>query len=415
MSRRRVVVTGVGLATPIGNDLETACDALRTGRHGIGARDDWSRIADMAARLAAEVKGLDLETRWPRKTVRSMGRVALLAAYASERAIEDAGLPEALVRGGRTGLAYGSTQGSSGAHEEWAKKVYSGAGGLKGVQSVEYLKLMSHTCPANLAMHFGIRGRVISTCSACVSSSQAIGFGYETIRGGMQDVMICGGAEEMHFTHVGTFDVMYAASRKYNDHPELSPRPFDAARDGLVVGEGAGTLVLEELDHARARGARIHAEVLGFATTSDGSHMTSPSVDGMASTMRDALADAGLPPERIDYINAHATGTELGDICESLAVQRVLGVSVPVSSTKSYTGHTLGACGSIEAALCIGMMQRGFAAPNRNLVDVDPRCAPLAFVRGAPLERALEVVMSNNFAFGGLNTSLVFGSMERRA
>ncbi|MBC7172892.1 MAG: beta-ketoacyl-ACP synthase, partial [Polyangiaceae bacterium] len=324
MSRRRVVITGIGLASPIGNDLESVSDALKQGRHGIRHRDDWVHIKDLAARLTAEVTDLDLSKRWPRKATRSMGRVAMLATYASEKAIEDAGLPLDSLRTGRVGLAYGSTQGSSGAHEEWAKRVFSESG-MRGVQSSDYLKLMSHTCPANLALHFGIRGRVISTCSACVSSSQAIGFGYEAVRAGAQDVMICGGAEEMHFTHVGTFDVMYAASRRYNDHPELSPRPFDAARDGLVVGEGAGTLVLEDYERALARGAKIHAEIIGFATTCDGSHMTSPSTEGMADTMRAALIDARIEPSRIGYINAHATGTEVGDICESRAVHQIFG------------------------------------------------------------------------------------------
>jgi 3-oxoacyl-[acyl-carrier-protein] synthase II len=268
---------------------------------------------------------------------------------------------------------------------------------------------MSHTCAVNLALFYGVRGRVITTCSACVSSSQAIGSGYETIKAGIEEVMICGGAEELHFMHAVVFDIMFATSRRYNDRPDLSPRPFDADRDGLVVGEGAGTLVLESYDRARARGAHIHAEVLGYATNCDGKHVTSPSSEGMAGAMRLALEDAQLAPERIGYINAHATATEVGDIAESIATHEVFGPRVPVSSTKGFTAHTLGACGAIEAAFCIAMLNEGWLAPNRTLDHVDTRCAPLDYIRGAPREARVSFAMSNNFAFGGINTSLIFG------
>ncbi len=223
--------------------------------------------------------------------------------------------------------------------------------------------------------------------------------------------MICGGAEELHFVHAGVFDVMYVTSTRYNDRPAESPRPFDADRDGLVVGEGAGTLVLESLAHARARGARIHAEVLGYGTSSDGTHVTAPSVDGMIDAMGLALRDAGLGADRIGYVNAHATATRIGDVCESRATHAVLGERVPISSTKGFTGHTLGACGAIEAAFCIAMMRDGFLAPSRNLERVDPECAPLDYIVGAPRRERVEVTMTNNFAFGGINTSLVLGKV----
>jgi 3-oxoacyl-[acyl-carrier-protein] synthase II len=406
---RRVVVTGMGLASPIGNDLKTVSESLRGGRHGIRVKPEWAAVRDFDTRLAGEVMDLDL-TRYPRKKARTMGRVGLLATYATEQAVNQAGIDEEILRSGKVGLAYGSTHGSSSEFEGWCRSLFKNEG-FAGLTSTAYLKFMSHTCAANLALFYGIRGRVISTCSACVSGSQAVGCGYETIKAGLEEVMICGGAEELHFTHAGVFDIMFATSRKYNDRPGESPRPFDAARDGLVIGEGAGTLVLESYDRARARGAHIHAEVLGYGTNCDGTHVTSPSADGMAGAMRLALRDAELSTDRIGYINAHATATEVGDIAESTATHGVFGDRVPVSSTKGFTAHTLGACGAIESAFCITMMNEGWLAPNRTLDKVDPRCAPLDYIRGEPRDTRASITMTNNFAFGGLNTSLIFGKV----
>jgi 3-oxoacyl-[acyl-carrier-protein] synthase II len=270
---------------------------------------------------------------------------------------------------------------------------------------------MSHTCAANLAQYFAVRGRVLTTCSACVSSSQAIGYGFEAVRSGAQDVMIAGGAEELGVAAAAIFDIMFATSAGFNDRPTESPRPFDAARDGLVVGEGAGTLVLESLESATARGATIHAEILGFGTNCDGYHMTAPFEDGMARVIELALEDARLPADRIGYVNAHATGTDVGDSTESRATLRVLGGKVPVSSTKGFTGHTLGGCGAIESIFCLAMLRDGFLAPTKNLAQVAPDCAPLDYVVGAPRQARPSIVMNNNFAFAGLNTSLVFGKI----
>jgi 3-oxoacyl-[acyl-carrier-protein] synthase II len=405
--RRRVVITGMGLATPIGNDMRAVSSALRSDRHGIRIKPEWGEIRDFDTRLAAEVVGLDL-TSYPRKKSRTMGRVSLLATYATQQAVTDAGLDEETLASGKVGLAYGSTHGSSSELEGWCRTLFKN-GGMTGLASTTYLKFMSHTCAANLALFYGIRGRVVTTCSACASASQAIGYGSEMVRAGLSEVMVCGGAEEMHFTHAGVFGIMFATSRAYNDRPAESPRPFDANRDGLVIGEGAGTLVLESYERARARGAHIHAEILGYGTNCDGTHVTSPSVGGMADAMRLALRDAGLSPDRIEYVNAHATATEIGDIAESLAMLEVLGSKVPVSSTKGFTAHTLGACGAIEAAFCVAMMNEGWLAPNRTLFQVDPRCAPLDYVGRSPRDVRTSIVMTNNFAFGGINTSLILG------
>jgi 3-oxoacyl-[acyl-carrier-protein] synthase II len=339
-----------------------------------------------------------------------MGRVALLSTWATQRAIEDAGIDASALSSGRVGLAYGSTGGTSAAVEDFVRKLYIEKQ-LGSIQSATYLKFMSHTCAANLAQYFAIRGRVITTCSACVSSSQAIGYAYEAVKYGFQEVMLAGGAEEMDVVHAAIFDLMFATSVNFNDRPSQSPRPFDADRDGLVVGEGAGTVVLEGYERARARGAHIYAEIVGFGTNCDGFHMTAPSEDGMTDVIERSLADAKIDREGIDYVNAHATGTDLGDLCESKAVIRDLGDRIPISSTKGFTGHTLGGCGVIESIFCLAMMRDGFIAPTKNLERRHPDVAPLSFVSGAARSARLRTVMNNNFAFAGLNTSLVFRSV----
>ncbi|MEZ4426805.1 MAG: beta-ketoacyl-ACP synthase [Nannocystaceae bacterium] len=408
--RRRVVITGAGLASPIGVTLDEAAAALRAGVSGIRTMPDWDRIGELRTRLAGAVPELDLRRDHPRKKLRSMGRVALLAAHASVEATRMAGLDDALLTSGRTGLAFGSTSGSSAALERFCGILFTRYN-LGELSSTDYLKFMAHTCAANLAHLFAVRGRVISTCSACTSGSQAIGAGYEAIVLGRADAMICGGADELHFASAATFDLMYATSTRYNDRPDQSPRPFDAARDGLVVAEGAGALVLEALEHAKARGAPILGEVLGYGTNCDGHHLTSPSEQGMRGAMELALADAGLTARDIDYVSAHGTATDKGDIAESLATAAVLGERVPIASTKGQTGHTLGACGAIESIFCLLMLRDGFLAANRKLEDVDPRCAPLNYVRET-LEAAPRRIMNNNFAFGGVNTSLIFGRAD---
>jgi len=401
---RRVVVTGMGLASPIGNSPDAVVAALRAGRGGISMQPQWAAYKGLYTRLAGEVK--DLSFDYPRKATRTMGRVALLAVWATERALVDARLPLEALQGMRAGVAHGSTHGSSSSMREPLERVLIEQT-FEGMPSSAYFRFMSHTTAANLAIFLGVKGRVITTCSACTSGSQGIGYGYEAIKHGHEDVMICGGAEELHELHAAVFDVMYATSTKYNDRPELSPRPYDAARDGMVVGEGAGTLVLEELEHAVRRGARIHCELVGFGTNCDGMHATSPSVEGMAGAMQRALADAGISARDVDYVNGHGTATELGDIAESHATLQVLGDRVPLSSTKSYTGHTLGACGAIESVFAIRSLTDGFVPPTRNLDEIDPRCAAIDYVREVR-ELQLDCVMNNNFAFGGINTSLLF-------
>jgi 3-oxoacyl-[acyl-carrier-protein] synthase II len=339
-----------------------------------------------------------------------MGRVAQLATVATKIAIDDAALRADEFADGTIGLAYGSTNGSSKANEDWTRKLVAHNSFL-GMTSTMYLKFMSHTTAANLAIHFGVRGRVLCTSAACVSATQAIGQGFETISSGLADVMVCGGAEELHFTHAAVFDMLHAASKAFNTTPELTPRPFDQRRDGLVVGEGAGTVVLEEYERAKRLGKRIYAEILGFGTNCDGTHVTNPSSEGMRGAMELALRSARCGPDRIDYVNAHATGTSVGDIAESQATRAVFGDRVPVSSLKGHLGHTLGACGGLEVAFSISMLREGWIAPTRNLEVVDAQCAPLDYVMHEARSATLQRVIVNKFAFGGINTSLVIAAI----
>jgi 3-oxoacyl-[acyl-carrier-protein] synthase II len=248
---------------------------------------------------------------------------------------------------------------------------------------------------------------VITTSSACTSGSQGIGYAYEAIKFGTQDVMVAGGSEGLCATEAAVFDTLYATS-VVNDTPHLSPRPFDRDRDGLVIGEGGCVLILEELEHARARGAKIYAEIIGFGTNSDGRHVTQPNAATMEIAIRQALDSAQLPSSEIGYVSAHGTATDRGDIAESQATHAVFGASTPVSSLKSYTGHTLGACGALEAWTAIEMMNEGWFSPTINLENVDPECAELDYLMHEGRHIDTEYVMSNNFAFGGINTSLIF-------
>ena len=404
---RRVVVTGLGAVTPLGNDWATVREPLYTGRNAVRRMPEWDAIDGLKTRLGAPIVDFAPPAHFTRKRTRTMGRVALLATVASEIALASAGLLDSEeLSDGTMGVSFGSTSGSTSGIETYARNFF-GSGTLRGIGGSEYIKMMSHTCAANLAQFFAIRGRVIPTCSACTSGSQGIGYGYEAIKFGAHDLMLTGGAEELGAVEASVFDILFATSTR-NDEPELTPRPFDAARDGLVVGEGAGTLILEELDHALARGAQIHAEILSYATNCDGKHLTNPDRESVATVMRQALKGAGLAASDIGYLNAHGTGTDVGDVVESGASYEVFGDKVPFSTLKGNFGHTLGACGAIEAWATIEMLRESVFAATANLTDVDPECGALDYIRGEPREIATELVMSNNFAFGGVNTSLIF-------
>ncbi|WP_394789533.1 beta-ketoacyl-ACP synthase [Rhodoferax sp.] len=404
---KRVVVTGFGALSPLGHDWPSVRQHLRDKRNAVVTMQEWAAFEGLHTRLGAPAKPFELPAHYNRKSTRSMGRVALLATRASELALIDAGLlGDPLVKSGRMGVSYGSSAGTPSAIGDFGRMMSEKS--TEGINATTYIKMMSHTAAVNIGVFFGMTGRIITTSSACTSGSQGIGSAFEAIQYGKQTAMLAGGAEELDATEAAVFDTLFATSVR-NDEPESSPRPFDAERDGLVLGEGAGTLVLEELEHALARGARIHAEVLGYGTNSDGAHVTQPKSETMAEAIRLALHSAGLPPEAIGYVNAHGTATDHGDVAESIATHAVFGERVPLSSLKSYMGHTLGACGALEAWMTIEMMRDGWFAPTVNLRQVDPRCAPLQYVMGDGLQLQTDRVMSNNFAFGGINTSLIFG------
>ncbi|MFN8391098.1 MAG: beta-ketoacyl-ACP synthase [Bdellovibrionota bacterium] len=403
---KRVVVTGMAGLSPLGNSWGEVWSRLSRGESGVTYATEYEEFTGLKTRVIGRVNEGELPPRYDRKRLRSMSRGAVLAVRATEIALEQAGLLDnEELRNGRTGVAYGSCLGGSqmlmrlGA--AWSSR------NTRGIPASSYIQVLSHCCASSISLFFQLRGRMIPTCSACTSASQAIGYSYEVIRAGQQDIMVAGGAEEICVGLTGLFDAVGAASAR-NEDPTGTPRPFDASRDGLVVSEGAGTLILEELEHARARGAQIFAEVVGFGTNCDGTHITNPEPSLMQRAMELALDDAQLSSRDIGIIHAHATGTDLGDVAESQATAARFGSNVPVIATKGYQGHTLGATGAIESWFTIEMMRAGKFAPIKNLLQPDVRCAELSYVVGEPRTLSVEHAMVNNFAFGGVNTSLIF-------
>lgn len=403
---RRVVVTGMGGITALGDNWPEIRTHMLAGRTAVRTMAEWDRFDGINTRLAAPVPGFTVDDRYPRKKTRTMGPVARMAVRATERALEDAGLlADPVIRSGRTGIAYGSSFGSPAPVIAFAELMTAGTS--KTLNATSYIQMMSHTAAVNIGLFFGVTGRIIPTSSACTSGSQGIGYACEAIQWGKADVMIAGGADELDVTESAVFDTLFATSTR-NDKPQTSPRPYDRDRDGLVIGEGAATLILEEREQALARGARIHAEIVGFACNSDGNHVTQPQAGTMEIALRQALADACLPPEAVGFVNGHGTATEWGDIAETAATHAVFGERMPIHSLKSYFGHSLGACGAMEAWLGIAMMQEGLFVPTANLDVVDERCAPLDYVQNEARRLDIDYLMSNNFAFGGINTSLIF-------
>jgi 3-oxoacyl-[acyl-carrier-protein] synthase II len=340
-----------------------------------------------------------------------MGRVGVLAALSVRDAVTDAGLPAEVVASPSCGVAYGSTVGSTAAQEDFLRPILNDKS-IRGLLASNYLQFMSHTCAANIALMFGCKGPVIASCTACTSGSQGVGIAYEQVRFGRVPICLGGGAEELHILHAGIFDIMRATSAGYADTPERTPRPFDRKRDGLVVGEGAACLVMEEYERARKRDANIYAEIIGYGQGCNGTHPTNSDPEGICIAINAALRDAELAPSDIQHINAHATGTDVGDAAEAEAIHRIFGAKVPVSALKGYLSHTLGASGAIESAATIVMMRDGFMAVSKNLDEPDPALPPIDHVLGSARQAPIRIAMNNNFAFGGINTSLVFRALS---
>jgi len=402
----RVVVTGIGGLCAFGADWPSFERGLRAGRNAVRRMETWDRYEEMGTRLAAPIPDFAPPAHWTRKQLRSMGRVSQLAVRASELALADAGLlGDPAIVDGRMGVACGSSVGSTADISDFAEMLLLGRAARLNANS--YVRMMPHTTAANIGIFFELTGRIIPTSSACTSGSQAIVYACEAIRHGYQQSMLAGGAEELCPSQAMAFDLLYATCRR-NDSAALVPQPYDRDRDGLVVGEGAGMLVLESLSSAQARGARVLAEIVGAASNSDGAHVTRPRAETMQRVMRLALANAGLEPAQVAYVNGHGTSTEHGDIAETQATSAVFGPRMPISSQKSYLGHTMGACGALEAWVTISGINSGWFPPTINLNNVDPLCGELDYITGAGRCIDAGYAMSNNFAFGGVNTSLVF-------
>ena len=407
--KRRVVVTGGASISPLGMDDDEIFELLHLLKNCTIRMPGWDVYKQINTRLAAPIPFSLPE--FPRKKMRGMGRVAHMAVATAEKALLLAGydLNDLELQAGRIGVSFGSSMGNFDAIKEFMSMLIHNDS--SNITATSYIRCMPQTCAVNISVLLGLTGRLVTTNTACTAGSLSIGYAYEMIMHGEQDVMIAGGAEELNPTGSAVFDILFATSVK-NDSPEITPASYDRDRDGLVIGEGAGSLILEEYEHAKARGAHIYAEVVGFGTNTDGNHLTQPKKETMQIALEMAMKNAGVYPQQIGYVSGHGTATKFGDTAETQATFGALqGRAAPISSLKSYIGHSLGACGAIEAWLGIQMMNRKWFHPNLNLKNIDPACAPLDYIMGDGREMDIEYFMSNNFAFGGINTSLIFKRM----
>jgi 3-oxoacyl-[acyl-carrier-protein] synthase II len=401
----RVVITGCGAVSPFGSGVGALVENVRAGRSAVVVMERWRQLKGLRSLLAAPVPACDVSKAIPRALRRNMGPMAVYATIAAGEAARDAGLNEGFLQSGDVGVALGSTTGSPCVLESLYKLLLEEQS-IESVKSGEFFKIMGHSCAANVMYALGLRGEQWGPSSACTSSAQALGLGYLLIRSGRQKAMLCGGADEVHHSVTAIFDVLGATSCR-NDEPERTPRPFDKDRDGVVCGGGAGVLVLESLASARGRGATIQGELVGFGHVGDPRHIAHPDVQAMGRAMRNAIAEAGIEPGAVDYVNAHATGTLQGDVAEAQAIAGIVGGNVPVSSMKGHLGHTLGAAGALESILVLDIIKRQELVPTLHLDAPDPDCRVVNLVQETS-KTAVNIVLKNNFAMGGVNVALVF-------
>ncbi len=411
MQLKRVVVTGVGAVSPFGSDVKALMDGFEEGRSAVRYMEGWDQYTGLRSHVGAPAEIRD-EKRIPRQKRRTMGRMSIFAAQAAEQALADAGLALSDMPAWKVGCVIGSTMGSAKSINDTFELLLPNRD-ISQLNSAMFFQCMSHTAAANVAQYLELGGYVMATSAACASSLQAIGTAYDLIRLGRQEIVLCGGAEELHPTVTGSFDVLYATSANYNQTPQKTPRPFDRDRDGLVCGEGSGVLILEEYERAVGRNAKIYAEILGYATSGNGSHVSQSNRESMVHCMREAMKDALIVPEEVDYINAHATATLQGDAEEAEAVKEVFGWGVPVSSLKGHIGHTLGASGAIEMIASLMMMERSVVYPTRNLDNISPDCEGINHVT-QKTGKKIKTILKNGFAFGGINAALVCRGFEGR-
>ncbi|MCT1399164.1 beta-ketoacyl-ACP synthase II [Paenibacillus sp. p3-SID867] len=405
--KHRVVVTGMGVMTSIGQDLDTFWNSLMEGKSGV-SRIEAFDVSDYTTQIAASMKDFNPEDYMDRKEARRMDRFVQLAVAAGSKALEDSGLEIGVnADAERVGVSIGSGIGGLGTWEDQHNILLEK--GPKRVSPFFIPMMIANMASGQMSINLGAKGPNTTQVTACATGTHSIGDSYRLIQRGDADVMICGGAEAtIRPTGMAGFCAMRAMSTR-NDEPEKASRPFDTGRDGFVMGEGAGVLVIESLEHALKRGAKIYAEVVGYGLSADAHHITEPDPDGAARCMKMAIRDAGIAPEDVDYINAHGTSTPVGDRSETKAVKMALGdhaYKVAVSSTKSMTGHLLGAAGGVEAVICGLSLKNQTIAPTINLDDQDPEC-DLDYVPNHPRKADLDIVMSNSFGFGGHNATII--------
>ena len=409
MHLRRVVVTGMGSVSPFGIGVEVLFESLLAQKSSVTIVPELTNITGLRTRVAALVPAIDAK-EIPRKYRRSMSNMSIYATLASQEAISQGGVTERELHSGNTGVAIGSTVGSPVATHEFYKE-FLPTKSLETTRATFFFQIMNHSCASNVAQVFGISGRMLAPSAACSTGCQAIGYGYEMIAYGKQEMMLCGGADEFHPLTAAVFDILNASSVKYNERPTEAPRPFDRDRDGVVCGEGSGILLLESLDSAKSRNVPIVAEIIGFATLSDPTNIADPNADSIETCIRKALTEAPIEQNEIDYINAHATGTIQGDIAESEAIRRIFGAKTPTSSLKGHLGHTMAASGAIETIATIIMMQRGILIPTLHLDSIDPLCDNIFHFRSR-VEKPIRTILKNNFALGGINSCIILRRYE---
>jgi 3-oxoacyl-[acyl-carrier-protein] synthase II len=404
MSQRRVVITGIGAVSPFGTGVECLWEHLVAGDSAVRFIPKMAQLRGLRSSVAAMVPEIDASAI-PRKKRRFMSSMSMYSCLAAYESIQMSGLTEGQVKNRTTGLCLASTTGSSSESEAFFNELNQ-TGSIENIKSTMFFKTMNHSCAANTAQALGILGRIVAPSAACASGTLAVGLAYETIAAGHQDIMFCGGADEHHILATAVFDIMHAASCNFNSEPERTPRPFDVHRDGVVCAEGAGVLILEELEHAIKRNANILAEITGFATLSSPEDIANPDSQTMTECMDSSISQAGMSSKEIDYINAHATATAQGDIAESQAIRAVFGKNAPVSSLKGHIGHTMAASGPLELIASIQMMHHDTLIPTRNLETPDPECDGITFVRSVQ-ETPVRTVLKNSFALGGINSTIV--------
>ena len=406
---RRVAITGLGAITPLGNSVGAFISGIERGQNATQYMPEWQKYKGLRCLVGTPVQMQD-EKLIPRQNRRSMGRLSIFAVQASQQALSDAEIPREELSSSRLGCIIGSTMGSAESIAE-AFEMLLPDNDLSKLTSTKFFQCVSHTAAMNVAQYLGIVGTVMATNAACASALQAIGTGYNLIRLGEQDIMLCGGAEGLHPTVVSSFDVLFAASSNYNQTPKKTPRPFDAKRDGLVCGEGSGIVVLEDYERAKKRKAKIYAEIIGYSSHGNGSHVSESNRDAIVLCVEEAIQRAAISPQDIDYINAHATATIQGDKEEAAAIRQIFGDTVAVSSLKGNIGHTLGASGSIELIASLIMMGKGVIYPTLNLEEPDKDCQGIRHVM-KPLNKEINILLKNCFAFGGINAALVCKKIE---